>query len=175
MFAELQPEEIKPPLKNTHANKTKDWVFPEPLLHLLLLLLLLLHRRCRPSVSAAERLDAGAQSYCLGAQMHTQSHLCRRLNSVNPSAVPNLRTQAAPLFSPLSRIFTLSHGTSSQHKFHWKPSSLSAPTPPPSPPRFPSSLSDEMRPCFLPRIKRGFLTSLKERKKGHSVGAEILL
>lgn len=134
VFAELRPEEIKPQLKNTHTNKTKDCVFPEPPLLLLLLLILLLprrrRRRRRPSVSTAERLDGGAQSHCLGAQMHTQSRLLRRLNSVNPSAVPNLRTQAAPLFSPLSRIFTLSHGTSSQHKFHWK---LSSPSPAHSP------------------------------------------
>lgn len=73
----------------------------------------------------SERLDCGVQSHCLGAQMHTQCCVLCSLNSVNPSAVPKLRTQASPVFSPLSRIFTLSHRASSQHKFHWKPSSSS--------------------------------------------------
>lgn len=71
----------------------------------------------------SERLGCGVQSHCLGAQMHTQCCVLCSLNSVNPSAVPKLRTQASPVFSPLSRIFTLSHRASSQHKFHWKPSS----------------------------------------------------
>lgn len=165
MFAELRPEEIKPPLKNTHTNKTKECVFPEPLL-LLLLLLFLLPRR-RPSVSAAERLDGGAQSHCLGAQMHTQSRLLHRLNSVNPSAVPNLRTQAAPLFSPLSRIFTLSHGTSSQHKFHWKPSSPSSLLTPSLPLGWDETLFSSLN-------KKGVFWLLPKKKR-HSVGAEILL
>lgn len=55
----------------------------------------------------ANCLESGVQSHCWGAQMHIQSCVLCSLNSVNPSAVPKLRTQASPVFSPLSRIFTL--------------------------------------------------------------------
>lgn len=65
----------------------------------------------------SECLESAVQSHCLGAQMHIQSCVLRSLNSVNPSAVPKLRTQASPVFSPLSRIFTLSRRASSQHNF----------------------------------------------------------
>lgn len=51
--------------------------------------------------------------------MHIQSCVLCSLNSVNPSAVPTLRTQASPVFSPLSRIFTLSRWAISQHNFHF--------------------------------------------------------
>lgn len=76
-------------------------------------------------VRLSERLESIVQSHCLGAQMHIQSCVLCSLNSVNPSAVPKLKTQASPVFLPLSRIFTLSRRASSQHNFHWKPSSSS--------------------------------------------------
>lgn len=59
------------------------------------------------SVSHSECLQSGPQSRCWGAQMHFQARVLCSLNSVNPSAVPKLRTRASPVFSPLSRIFTL--------------------------------------------------------------------
>lgn len=67
------------------------------------------------SVSQSECFECCVQSHCWGAQMHIQSCVLCSLNSVNPSAVPKLRTQASPVFSPLSRIFTLSHWARSQN------------------------------------------------------------
>lgn len=107
--------------KNTNNKKDLcSWVVPLPL--------------CGPSVyvsvSQSECLESSVQSHCLGAQMHIQSCVLCSLNSVNPSAVPKLRTQASPVFLPISRIFALSRWTSSQHNFHsvvlifhWKSSS----------------------------------------------------
>lgn len=86
-------------------------------------------RLCAPSVyvsvSQSERVQRCLQSRCCGAQMHVQSRVLCSLNSVNPSAVPKLRTQASPVFSPLSRIFTLSHQASRQDTF----STLNLPPP----------------------------------------------
>lgn len=107
MFAYELPKEIKPPLKCSN-KKTKESVF-------LGCFFASLHSIC---VWLSERIDCGVQSHCLRAQMHIQSCVLCSLNSVNPSAVPNLRTQPSPVFSTLSRIFTLSHRASSQRNFH---------------------------------------------------------
>lgn len=72
------------------------------------------------SASHGECLQSGLQSLRWGAQMYVQAPVLCSLNSVNPSAVPKLRTQASPVFSPLSRIFTLfSPSKQPQDRFHF--------------------------------------------------------